>query len=103
MIYLIKKKADHLFGTATENISAFFDFYLKSAVQTIPHILEDTRDFLSKSSYLQDTPENAIIVFFDMIVLYPKILYEEGIDIMRAFVNEISDKPISTENLYRLA
>ena len=103
MIYLINKKADHLFGTATENISAFFDFYLKSAVQTIPHILEDTRDFLSKSSYLQDTLENAIIVFFDMIVLYPKILYEEGIDVMRAFVNEISDKPISTENLYRLA
>ena len=65
--------------------------------------MEDTRDFLSKSSYLQDTPENAITVFFDMIVLYPKILYEEGIDIMRAFVNEISDKPISTENLYRLA
>ena len=33
-------------GTATENISAFLDFHLKNIVSTLPHILEDTRDFL---------------------------------------------------------
>ena len=33
-------------GEATENISAFLDFHLKNIVSTLPHILEDTRDFL---------------------------------------------------------
>ena len=54
-------------GTSTENISAFIDFYLKPVVQTIPHILDDTRDFLSRLSYLQDMPENAILVSFDVV------------------------------------
>ena len=34
-------------GTATENVLAFLDFHLKTIVPTIPHIAEDTRDFLS--------------------------------------------------------
>ena len=70
-------------GTATENITAFLDFYLKSVVQTIPHILEDTRDFLSRLSYLQDIPENEILVSFDVVGLYSNKPHEEGIDIMR--------------------
>ena len=64
---------------------AFLDFYLKPAVQTIPHVLEDTRDFLSRLSYLQDITENAILVSFDMVGLYPNIPHEEGTDIMRIF------------------
>lgn len=35
--------------------------------------------------------------------LYPNIPHKEGIDITRAFLNERSDKSISTESLYRLA
>ena len=38
-------------GTATKNISAFLDFYLKPIVQMTPHILEDTRDFLCRLNY----------------------------------------------------
>ena len=34
--------------TATENISSFLDFHLKNIVPTIPHILEDTKDFFKK-------------------------------------------------------
>lgn len=83
-------------------ISAFLDFYLKSVVQTVPHILEVTRDFLRRWSYLQDIPENAILVSFDVVVLYPNIPHEEGIDIIRAFLNERSDKTICTESLCRL-
>ena len=48
-------------GTITENVSAFLDFHLKTIVPTIPHILEDTRDFLSRLK----VPENAILVSFD--------------------------------------
>ena len=35
-------------GTDTENISSFLNFHLKTIIPTIPHILEDTRDFLSR-------------------------------------------------------
>lgn len=43
-------------GTATENISAFLDFCLKPVVPTVPHIFEDTRDLLSRLSYIQGIP-----------------------------------------------
>ena len=88
-------------GIATENIFAFLDFYLKPVVQTIPHILEDTRHFLSRLSYLQDIPENPILVSFDAVGLYPNILHDKRIDIMTKFLNERNDKPINTEGLCR--
>ena len=91
-------------GTATENKLHFLlDFYLKPVVQTIPHILEDTRDFLSRLCYLQDIPENVIVVSFDVVGLYPNIPHEEGVDIMRVFLNETRDKSIITGSLCRLA
>ena len=86
-------------GTATQNIFAFLDFYLIPIVQTIPHILEDTRYFLSGLCYLQDIPENAILVSFDAVGLYPNITHDKGIDIMRTFLNEMNDKSINTESL----
>lgn len=63
--------------------------------------MEDNRDFLSGLSYLHDTPENWEIFYVGG--LYPNIPHKEGIDITRAFLNERSDKSISTESLYRLA
>ena len=39
-------------GTATKNVSAFLDFHLKTIVPTVPHNLEDTRDFLSRLNEL---------------------------------------------------
>ena len=60
-------------------------------------------NFLNRLSYLQDFPESSKLVSFDMVVLYPNIRHEERIDIMRTFLNEGSDKPISTESLCRLA
>ena len=32
-------------GTVTKNLSAFLDFHIKTIVPTVPHILEDTRNF----------------------------------------------------------
>ena len=90
-------------GTATENISAFLDFYLEPIVQTIPHILEDTRDFLCRLNDLPEIPENSILVTFDVVQLYPNILHEEGIEIMKTFLNERDNKPVSTESLCDLA
>ena len=90
-------------GTATENISAFLDFYLKPIVQTIPHILEDTSDFLCRLNDLPEIPENAILVTFDTVGLYPNIPHEEGIEIMKTFLNERDNKPVRTESLCDLA
>jgi len=53
-------------GTATENISAFLDFHLKSIVPEVTHILEDTRDFLSRINQLRTIPEGSILVLFDV-------------------------------------
>ena len=39
-------------NTATENISTFFDYHLKSLVPNIPNILEDTRDFLCRCGWV---------------------------------------------------
>ena len=33
-------------GTTTERIFSFLDLHLKNIIPKIPHILEDTRDFL---------------------------------------------------------
>ena len=90
-------------GIATENISAFLDFYLKPIVQTIPHILEGTRDFICRLNHLPEIPENAILVTFDVVGLYPNIPHEESIEIMKTFLNERDNKPVSTESLCDLA
>ena len=39
-------------GTATKNVSVFLDFHLKTIVPSVPHNLEDTRDFLSRLNEL---------------------------------------------------
>ena len=90
-------------STVTENISAFLDFYLKPVAQTILHILEDTRDFLCRLNDLPKIPENAILVTFDVVGLYPNIPHDEGLEIMKTFLNERDDTPVSTESLCELA
>ena len=93
-------------GIATENISAFLEFYFKPIVQTIPHILEDRRDFLCRLNDLPEIPENAIldtcdVVTFDIVTCH--IPHEESIEIMKKFLNEKDNKPVSTESLCDLA
>ena len=99
-------QADLLFPILEQQLKTslhFLIFIKKPVVQTIPHILEDTRDFLSRLSYLQNIQENAILVSFDVVELYPNIPYEEGIDIMGTSLHDRSDKSISTESLCRVA
>ena len=90
-------------STATENISAFLDFHLKSLVTKVPHILEDTSDFLTRITEIKDLPEAALLVSFDVVGLYPQIPNEESIDIMKEFLNQREVKDISTKSLCDLA
>ena len=69
-------------GRATENISTFLDFHLKNIVSTIPHTLEDTRDFLQRLNQISDIPENTLLVSFDVVGLYPPIPHHQGVKIM---------------------
>ena len=60
-------------NTATENISAFMEYHLKSLVPNIPHILEDTRDFLCRINEIDNISDDTILVFLCSWVapLYP--------------------------------
>ena len=90
-------------GTATENISAFLDFHLKNIVSIIPHILEDTRDSLQRLNQIGDIPENALLVSFDVIGLYPHIPHNQVVEIMRRFLDKREDQSVTSESLCKLA
>ena len=83
-------------GTATENIFAFLGFHLKDIVSTIPHILEDTRNFLQRLTQVGDISGNALSVSFDAVGLYPYIIHEEGVEIMRCFLDKRENQLVSS-------
>ena len=88
---------------ATENISMFLDFHLMAIIPTIPHVLEDTRDFLSRLNQLRDIPDNTFLVKFDVVGLYPHIPHEEGLETMKRYLDKREDLLVSSDNLYKLA
>ena len=90
-------------GTAMENISAFLDYHLKNIVSTIPHILEDTRDSVQRLNQIGDIPENALLVSFDVVRLYPHITHNQGVEIMRRFFDKRDDQSVTSESLCKLA
>ena len=89
-------------GTSTENISSYLDYHLKSLIPNVPHILEDTRDFVNRIQDLSGLPESSILVSFDIIGLYPHILHEEGTETMAECLETREDKTVSTKNLCNL-
>ena len=78
-------------GTATERISSFLDFHLKNIIPTIPHILEDIRDFLYTIEQLQNISEGTLVVSFDLAGLYPHIFHDEGLQIMEKYLDKRED------------
>ena len=90
-------------GTATERISSFLDFHLKNIIPTIPHILDDTRDFLYRIEQLQNIPEGTLLVSFDVVGIYPHTPHDEGLQIMKKYLDKREDQSVTSENLYKLA
>ena len=93
---------DLLFPIKVQQIKtflAFLDFHLKPLFTKVLYILEDTRDFLTRITEIKDHPEDALLVSFDVVGLYPHIPHEEGIKIMDEFLNQREVKDISTKSL----
>ena len=89
-------------GTATERISSFLDFHLKNIIPTIPHILEDTRDFLYRIEQLQNIIEATLPVSLDVVGLYPHIPHDEGLQVMKKYLDKREDESVTSVNLYKL-
>ena len=90
-------------GTATERISSFLDFHLKNIIPAIPHILDDTRDFLYRIEQLQNIPEGTLLVSFDVVGIYPHTPHDEGLQIMKKYLDKREDQSVTSKNLYKLA
>ena len=72
-------------------MSLYVDYHLKPLILNVSHILEDTRDFLNRIQDLSDLPEGSILVFFDVVGLYPHIPHEEGIETMAEYLETRED------------
>ena len=90
-------------GTATERISSFLDFHLKNIIPAIPHILDDTRDFLYRIEQLQNIPEGTLLVSFHVVGIYPHTPHDEGLQIMKKYLDKREDQSVTSKNLYKLA
>ena len=81
----------------------YLDCHPKSLIPKVPHILEDTRDFVNRIEDLSDLPESSILVSFDIVGLYPHVPQEEGIETMAEYLETKEDKTVSTKSLCDLA
>ena len=90
-------------GTTTESITTFLDFQFKTIFPTIPHLLQDTRYFLSRLKKCFEIIENVYLVTFDVVGLYPHIRHEEGLEILKCFLDKREDQSVSSKNPWRLA
>ena len=89
-------------GTATERISSFLDFHLKNIIPAIPHVLEDTQDFLYRIEQLQNISEGTLLVSFHVVGLYPHKRHDEGLKIMKKYLDKYEDQSVTSGNLYTL-
>ena len=85
-------------GKSAENVSSYLDYHLKSLILNVPHILEDTRDFVNCIQDLSDLTENSILVCFDDIGLYPYVPHKEGIETMAEYLEARLHKTVSANS-----
>ena len=90
-------------GYYTENISTFFDFHLQPQAQVVKSHIKDTNEFLNKLRSLPKLPDNVISCTVDVFGLYPNILHEEGLSVLRKRLDNRMEKYISSDTLCDLA
>ena len=89
-------------GAPAEKVSEFIDFHLKSIMQEGASCIKDTADFHDKIENLH-VPEDAFLVTADVAGLYPNILHEAGLKLLKETLDRRREKKISTEDLVKMA
>ena len=70
-------------GTPTEKASEFLDHQLEPILKSGVSYFKDANGFLFKLKNLGKIPENAFLVTADVVGLYPSILHDEGLEVLR--------------------
>ena len=58
---------------------------------------------MQRLNQIGDIPENALLVSFDVVGLYPHIPHDQVVEIMRRFLDKREDESVSSESLCKLA
>ena len=58
---------------------------------------------MQRLNQIGDIRENALLVSFDVVVLYLHITHDQGIEIMRRFLDKHEDHSVSSKSLCKLA
>ena len=65
--------------------------------------IKDSGDFINKIKNLQNIPEGVILVTSDVVVLFPSIPHEAGLNAFREALDNKENKHIPTDNLLKMA
>ena len=87
-------------GTApTEKASEFLDFYLKPLMQNGWSYIRDSGDFIEKMKRIRKIPEGSFLITADVVCLYPSIVHNEGILVLKQNLEEQPSTKIPTNDL----
>ena len=90
-------------GTPTKKASEILDYRLKLIMQREKSYIKGSGDFINKMKNLPNLLEGAILVTADVVGLYPSILYEAGLHVVREALDNKGNKHIPTDNLLKMA
>lgn len=81
-------------GSLTENISAYVDHFIKSAVVALPSFVRDSIDFIDKLKKFE-VKSNILLATLDVQSLYTNIPHDGGISALKHFlaVSQSNSKP----------
>ena len=90
-------------GTPTERSSEFLDHHLKPVRQNGKSNIRNSSDFISKIKDLNNMPQGALLVTANVVGLNPSIPRDLGFKSLREVLEEWKLKPVSTDDLVRMA
>lgn len=72
-------------GSLPENISAYVDNFIKSALVTLPSYVRDSVDFIDTLKKFEATP-NILLATLDVQSLYTNIPHDGGVSALKHFL-----------------
>ena len=90
-------------GTPSERASEFLAHHLKPVMQNGKSCIRDSSHFISKIKDLNNIPQSALLVTADVVGFYPSIPHDLGLKSLREVLEKRKLKPVSTDDLVRMA